>query len=176
MIRIEIRGWIPAPQGSKKYVGNGVMVEVSKRVKPWRYAVNQAAQDMCRCPLDGNVTMDVVFIFPRPKSHFGTGKNSQRLKPLAPTHHKFKPDLSKLIRSTEDALTGIAYQDDSQICELRASKRYAAIGEQPGAIITLHPKTDPHRINALQQRIIEQRAKLRLEQLHSRSPEPQPRD
>lgn len=26
---------LPAPQGSKKHVGHGVMVESSKKVKPW---------------------------------------------------------------------------------------------------------------------------------------------
>ena len=35
----------PAPQGSKSHVGNGVMIESSKRVKPWRRQVAAAARD-----------------------------------------------------------------------------------------------------------------------------------
>ena len=35
-----------------------------------------------------------------------------------------KPDLSKLIRSTEDAMTGIVYADDAQIVEMTVKKHY----------------------------------------------------
>ena len=33
---------IPAPQGSKRHVGHGIMIENSKRVKPWRQDVKEA--------------------------------------------------------------------------------------------------------------------------------------
>ena len=36
----------PAPQGSKRHVGNGVMVESSKKVKPWRQDVKHAALEV----------------------------------------------------------------------------------------------------------------------------------
>lgn len=42
MIEITVHG-LPAPQGSKRHVGRGVMVESSKNVKPWRSAVVWAA-------------------------------------------------------------------------------------------------------------------------------------
>lgn len=35
----------PAPQGSKRHVGHGVMVEVSKYLQPWRKAVDTAARE-----------------------------------------------------------------------------------------------------------------------------------
>ena len=35
-----------------------------------------------------------------------------------------RPDLSKLIRATEDALTGIIYADDAQIVDIHAKKEY----------------------------------------------------
>ena len=34
----------PAPQGSKRHVGHGRMIEQSKRVKPWRNDVKAAAE------------------------------------------------------------------------------------------------------------------------------------
>ena len=46
--------------------------------------------------------------------------------------------LLKLARSTEDALTGIAYADDSQTARLVASKRYPLIHEVPGCKVTIH--------------------------------------
>jgi crossover junction endodeoxyribonuclease RusA len=35
-----------------------------------------------------------------------------------------KPDLSKLVRSTEDAMTGILYADDAQVVEFSVRKHY----------------------------------------------------
>ena len=34
----------PAPQGSKRHVGKGVMVESSKKLRPWRQDVKAAAE------------------------------------------------------------------------------------------------------------------------------------
>ena len=46
MSRIEffVEG-IPASQGSKRHVGRGILIESSKRVKPWRSDVRIAAQE-----------------------------------------------------------------------------------------------------------------------------------
>lgn len=108
----------PAPQGSKKYVGRGVMVESSKKVAPWREAVvTQAQRDgLAGQRLDGPLVASMAFYFPRPKGHFGTGRNADVLKPGAPARPTGAPDLSKLIRSTEDALTQAAViVDDARI-------------------------------------------------------------
>ena len=45
--------------------------------------------------------------------------------------HTRRPDLDKLTRAIKDALTGVLYEDDSQVCALVATKRYALIGEGP---------------------------------------------
>ena len=37
---------LPAPQGSKRHVGKGVMVESSKYVKPWREAVKAETAEL----------------------------------------------------------------------------------------------------------------------------------
>ena len=136
-IRIDVRGYVPAPQGSKRHVGNGVMVESCKTVKQWRAAVADAAVQQGATPLAGTVEMDAVFVFPRPRSHYGTGKNADKLKASAPELHSVRPDVSKLLRSTEDALSSLAYQDDARIARTTACKRYAAQGELPGALIVV---------------------------------------
>src|SRR5713226_4632244 len=78
----------PAPQGSKRHVGNGVMIESSKAVKPWREDVKQAGLEAMgwgeRPCLDGPLRVSMVFTFGRPASHYGTGRNAGRLKPSAP--------------------------------------------------------------------------------------------
>ena len=99
---------VPAPQGSKRHVGNGIMIENSKRVKPWRQDVKEAALNYYDGEvIDQAVEVEIIFMFARPKSHYGTGKNSRKLKPSAPVFvtSKGKGDLEKLERSTYDALS-----------------------------------------------------------------------
>ena len=136
-ITIEVRGMIPAPQGSKRHVGKGIMIESCKAVKPWRNAVAEAAVQAGAYPLMGPISFDAEFIFPRPRSHYRTGKKSDQLKPNAPYLHSVKPDVSKLQRSTEDALSGVAFQDDARIAQASLTKRYADEGELPGAVIVV---------------------------------------
>lgn len=117
---------IPAPQGSKKHVGGGVMVESSKKIKPWREAVKCAAIDVMdgRPPLDGPLVVRMVFTMPKPKS----APKRKRTWPAT------MPDLSKLVRSTEDALTDAGvWADDARVVDYeRAAKVYP--GEDPEAL------------------------------------------
>ena len=145
-IVIAVRGYDPKPQGSKTYVGNGQMIESCKDVKHWRQLVTIAAvQRKCQ-PLIGEIAMTAEYILSRPKGHFGTGKNASKLKPSAPYYVGVKPDLSKIQRSTEDALTKVAYTDDAKIVSMVLVKRYAAVGELPGAVLTVAQAPDPSDI------------------------------
>ena len=78
----------------------------------------------------------MVFTFVRPKSHYRTGRNAHLLRDDAPTRPATIPDLSKLARSTEDALKDAGViRDDSLIVEYRRlAKVYA--GEDPDALST----------------------------------------
>jgi Holliday junction resolvase RusA-like endonuclease len=131
----------PAPQGSKRHVGNGVMLEMSKRLKPWREDVKQAALDaMTEQSLHFTepVVLRIKFLFTRPKSHYRTGKNADLLRLDAPTWKGSTPDLSKLIRSSEDAITAAGlWKDDNLVAKVVASKEYSNTGFQ-GAEITIH--------------------------------------
>lgn len=62
------------------------------------------------------VELTIRFYFARPQSHYGSGKNSGVLKGSAPRVHAQSPDLAKLIRCLEDALTGVVWRDDKQVC------------------------------------------------------------
>jgi len=77
----------------------------------------------------GPVHLTLVFVFPRPESHW-LPVNSKRamavLRDDAPTHHYGKPDADKLARSVMDSLTGIVYKDDAQVAALSAVKTYAS--------------------------------------------------
>ena len=126
----------PAPQGSKRYVGTskagrGIMIESSAKVKPWRQAVCYAAfLEALPAPLDGPLMLEVVFTMPKPTS----APKRRKTWPMR------KPDLSKLLRSTEDAMTDAGvWHDDAQVVECFAAKRYPGEGEHalpsPGAWI-----------------------------------------
>ena len=136
-ITFTVAGMAPAPQGSKRHVGGGVMVESCKAVKPWRILVAEAAIAAGATLIRGPVSMSCVFLFHRPKGHW----NKHNLKPSAPRHHCVKPDGSKLLRSTEDALSKLVYEDDARIVSGSFHKRYTIGAEHPGAIITIIPLT-----------------------------------
>jgi crossover junction endodeoxyribonuclease RusA len=117
-----------APQGSKRHVGNGVMLESSDRVRPWRQDVRFAALE--RRPPDWDMTtpmqLDLTFWFARPASHYGTKNGITYLKsnaPVQPVSARLG-DIDKLSRAVLDALTGVAYLDDRQVIQLEARKAY----------------------------------------------------
>jgi Holliday junction resolvase RusA-like endonuclease len=152
----------PAPQGSKRYAGHrlnsasgrisAVLVEQSKRVKPWRQRVHAAALAAVHDypgwqPLDGPLAADMVF----------TVRTKPQSKPVwwppgIPWSKRFhwrpasSPDLSKLLRSTEDALTTArAWKDDARVVEYgQLAKFYVGdpnhpdVLSEPGAIIRLY--------------------------------------
>lgn len=119
---------IPAPGGSKRHVGNGRIVEACKRTAGWRSVVaGIAMQAYTGKPLDGMLVLQIEFSMPRPRGHYRKNGN---LKETAPSRPITRPDLTKLVRSTEDALKGILWHDDSQIVTQCVTKLYA---ERPGA-------------------------------------------
>lgn len=146
-VRFAVSGQ-PISQGSKSaYVvqGRAVLVELADKpkanrpaggLKRWRAHVGwQARIAMQQAKLarfEGPVHLDVEFVLPRPPSHYT--KASGRLTKSAPDHPAL-PDLSKLVRAVEDAMSGIVYGDDRQIVTLNASKRYARKGGTGGALI-----------------------------------------
>ena len=140
---------LPAPQGSKKAFvrgGRAMLVEsAGDKVKSWRQDVvvtaRTAAERRRWAPLTGPVAVELVFFLPRPKGHYGSGKNVGRVRPTAPAFPATKADLDKSTRATVDALsTAGVFRDDSQVVRLLALKHYAD-GVTAGATITIEDLT-----------------------------------
>lgn len=135
MINFFVPG-IARPGGSKTAVrrkdGGIGMRPASKYTESWMSVVSyHARQHYTGDPLTGALDVDFAFTMKRPKNHYRT--NGQ-LKGWAPLYHTSMPDRTKLMRSTEDALTGIIWKDDSQVCSGSCSKIY---GEKIGVEILI---------------------------------------
>jgi len=131
---------VPVPQGSMKgYVrgGHAVLTSDNPNLGAWRQGVaeraRQAMLGMAVCPEPVQVAID--FYLPRPRGHFGTGKNASTLRAGAPDVHTKKPDVDKLARAILDGMTGIVFLDDAQVWALAMTKQYANPGQPPHALV-----------------------------------------
>ena len=111
------------------------VIDDNSKSKDWKRHVTLAARRAyCGEPLEGPIEVEMIFYRVRPKNHFGSGKNASRLKDTAPAFPTGKPDVLKLARGVEDALTGWCYVDDSQIVDEYLAKRY---GDSPRCEIVI---------------------------------------
>lgn len=129
---------IPKPAGSKR----GFYIPKLKRVvitddcatsRDWKTDVKHEGQrqysgELLDCP----ICLKLTFFVTRPKSHYRSGKNSHLLRDGAPMRPTTKPDVLKLARGVEDALTGVIWKDDALIVDEWLLKEY---GLQPGCRI-----------------------------------------
>jgi Holliday junction resolvase RusA-like endonuclease len=133
----------PAPGGSKRpwpiyrgkkgekrvFTGKVALVDAGgERTKNWRQSVSasafQAMEKANLKPFALPIRVSFIFWMPRPADHHRGGKRENQLKDDAPHWHAKAPDLLKLARSTEDAMTGIVYADDKLISLSSMEKLY----------------------------------------------------
>lgn len=135
---------VPGPQGSKSPTGRytrtkagglaPILKESSDKVKPWRQDVKAAALIVMNGgreqPLDGPLAVSMVFTMrEKPASKPTWWPAGERWSKTLWWRPASTPDLSKLARSTEDALTGVVWHDDARVVEyVRLAKHYAGDG------------------------------------------------
>lgn len=150
----------PAPQGSKTTYGGrptksgGISkphtTEANPRTRPWRADVREAATaariDQGWDTATGPVEVRLTFYKPRPLGHYGTGKNSEVLKPGAPYYVLTGPDIDKLSRAVLDAMTNaLVYRDDKQVVVLSAQHLYVERRTwQGGVFVQVEPLEHPY--------------------------------
>lgn len=113
----------PEPQGSTRaFIPKGwkrpIITASSPKQKPWRQEVTRVAIESACGEIisrENSVTLLLEFFLSRPAS-----------KPKRITMPTTKPDSDKLARLIADSLTGVVFEDDSQICDLIVSKRYGS--------------------------------------------------
>lgn len=139
---------LPKPAGSKKafclrkggkLTGRAVVTDDCKGSRGWKdHVSNQARKHLAESfpgfeVFNTALRFEATFILPRPKGHFkpsGALSKAGEERPL-PT---VKPDVLKLTRAVEDALTGTVYTDDALIVTELIRKRY---GDTPGVAIRI---------------------------------------
>ena len=102
-------------------------------LKPWESMIRASAGSAWQGePAAGPMVVSVTFHMPRPRSHYGRGRNVGKLKPSAPRCHTSKPDIDKLTRGLLDGMTQVIFRDDRQVMSLRAYKTYASPADAEG--------------------------------------------
>lgn len=120
----------PEPGGSKKgfvhpHTGVVVIVDANAKVKPWKNLVASVGMKLTDLDLfEGPLSVTFKFYLERPKGHYGTGANALKVKDSAPAHPTSRPDVLKLARAVEDALTDVVWRDDAQIVHEVIEKHY----------------------------------------------------
>ena len=112
MISFRVNG-LPVPQGSMKVINGRVLHSQGSALAVWRSMIGWEAKLAKATPHEYPVKITINFIMPRPKT-------------VKRPYPSVAPDLDKLIRAVLDGLTGIAYDDDSQVVEIHSRKIYGA--------------------------------------------------
>lgn len=125
LLRIDGR---PVPQPRHRVGRSGAYLPDDHPVHGWKAAVAAAARVAWRHgPLADPFHLDFLFVMP--------------LAAAGPTrvYAGTRPDIDNLNKAVMDALTGVVYEDDSQVVSVRASKVFARLGERPHALVRVTP-------------------------------------
>ena len=137
MIRHEIVATIPGdpqPKGSLKCVGKRgkrghVLVEDNPQAGPWRVELVRVLRKTVQRGDKGQpITVEITSTLHRPASHYGTGRNLDRVKPSAPAYPTGHGtgDADKLARLVLDALEDVGILvNDAQVIDVTSRKTYA---------------------------------------------------
>lgn len=106
----------PVPQGRPKFRRHATFVQTYDpgKSRDYKKELSDAVKKLNVVPFakDLPLVLSIRFLLTKPKS-------VKRVFPVV------KPDLDNLVKAVKDALKGIAWHDDSQVCDSRESKRYA---------------------------------------------------
>jgi len=137
---------IPRPQGSLTMVTSRFAKYSDTTIQHRNHVVAELRREWGdKAPLTGPLALVALFYLPRPKAHYGTGRNADVLKASAPEYPTTPGDLDKFLRLANDALTvaGVI-KDDALVINITAQKRYA---DKPGTFIALANVIDPTQPN-----------------------------
>ena len=119
-IRIDRRA-VPQPR-HRATRGGRMYLPTSAPVRAFKAAIRERALAAITTPMPGPVRVTVACTFRRPPSHLGRGGRPRPAAPMAPGRNL--GDVDNLAKAVLDALSGVAFLDDSQVVELVTSKAW----------------------------------------------------
>lgn len=133
-----IKGVKPEPAGSKRAFPmktktgkvRSVIVDANAKSRPWKTHVSVMAQEALPKGFElyeGGLSCMIHFYVPRPAGHYNSKGNLNK-QGIGKPYPTSKPDVLKLARGVEDALTGIVWKDDAQIVVEHLLKRWSDDG------------------------------------------------
>ena len=90
-------------------------------MKKWEAVAREQVPDVQKT-FKGPVKVHISAYFERPLCHLK--RRAAGLRSTAPQEHIQKPDGDNIAKFVGDCLTGLAYHDDCQICDLRVTKNW----------------------------------------------------
>jgi Holliday junction resolvase RusA-like endonuclease len=148
-----VRGF-PAPKGSMRAAGNRIIPSGGPANRAaqadWGGAVRLAASEALAAAGSSGaiyfvgvpVKFTAIWRMQRPGGHYyKKGPRVGQVMDKAPKYPLSAPDTSKLLRSTEDWLNKLVFDDDARIVETMMRKVYALPGQE-GAYIRIEQLQD----------------------------------
>jgi Holliday junction resolvase RusA-like endonuclease len=115
----------PIPQNRPRFTKKGKPYsDQGKEKTRWLEKAQPDIAEQNIIPTTLPVSLNIVFYFERPKSHYRGCRKANPLKDSAPMEMNATPDLSNLIKWVEDCLEGKCWANDKSVVSLRASKQY----------------------------------------------------
>lgn len=127
----------PRTKGSMRHVGKGRMIESNPHSTTWRQDVRAAAMENGCVPTGDAYDVAVFCWFKRPKNHFTSKGELSKKATTYPKGNVGDPD--KIARNVLDALTGIVWHDDCQVCNVQCYKMWADDANVESTTISIQP-------------------------------------
>lgn len=127
----------------RQFAGKAVAVNYTPHTSPvvaFKASVRQSfAESYSGPPLDGPVRMRVLAVFPRTRAQIW------KRRPMPRMRHTKKPDRDNLDKAVLDALEGLAFVNDCQVCAGAVEKWIAAGDEQPHVEVCIEQISEGER-------------------------------
>ena len=123
----------PQVKQRPRFNRNSGSVYTKSETSRFERLIQELARGQISEPLEGPLRLVVLFVYAHLKKD-GNVRPERKYKPT-------RPDLSNLIKSFEDGLQSVAFNDDSQIVSCVTEKVYGAVDEEPHIEFTLEQLT-----------------------------------